>query len=348
MKVACEGDLGDAVYVMGILHELRPYPHTLILRSSQVTAMKPGSSFEKFVEMVKPLADLQEYIEECKPLQPSDQIEWDSGGFRGAGLHEVTNTLLAAHVSHLRMTRGIGGGINGRLKWLDAKPSPRSKDRVIISRTSRYQNPLFPWSKVVQFYGDRILFMGLPHEHQGFCDNFGSVEHIGIRNLLDAAELISGSLLFMGNQSSFNAIAEGLKHTIIQETSLSIPDCIYKRNNARHVTNGSMTLPGFGGPDLYIPPQPVPRGNVTTDIAPPGGWRHPALEDHNGRLRHFWGYDQCYKELRKIEPWNQKSKDEIKNAVLDYIFGEHPEWQNPYANSYLLVHQAKVNAGILV
>ena len=52
------------------------------------------------------------------------------------------------------------------------------------------------------------------------------VKYIEVNNALDVAKFIAGSKLFVGNQSSCKAIAEGLKHPRLVEVSRSWPDAM--------------------------------------------------------------------------------------------------------------------------
>ena len=128
--------------------------------------------------------------------------------------------------------------------WLKITPDPWSP--IVINRTTRYQNHFFPWEQLVEAFGSEMLFLGHPQEYQDFCDHYGMIGYLPTIDLFKAAEVIAGSELFIGNQSSCNAIAEGLKHRLIQETDLSTPDCIYPRENAIHCHNGELDFTACG------------------------------------------------------------------------------------------------------
>lgn len=157
------------------------------------------------------------------------------------------------------------------------EPDPLAHGRIIIHRSPRYHNSHFPWKEIIQFYGPKLLFIGVSSEHQDFCSQFGQVEFKKTYNLMEVAKLVAGSLLFIGNQSSANAIAEAIKHPMIQESSLDRPDCIFRRPNAQHVYDGSCVLPGFGEPDRHIPSKFTEKYNINPVIVPPGMWQYPDL-----------------------------------------------------------------------
>jgi hypothetical protein len=108
---------------------------------------------------------------------------------------------------------------------------------VVIHRSPRYHNPLFPWKEVLEKYAGSVLMIGTHEEHEDLVSETGrkDVLHYETIDLLHAAAVIAGSSLFIGNQSCCFAIAEGLKHNAIQETWVEGPDCIFRRQNVRHV-----------------------------------------------------------------------------------------------------------------
>src|SRR5688572_1176670 len=110
--IATEGDIGDSLVLLGIIAQLPGGPHKLYLRQSRVTKMRTPQDVNRWCGMLKPLAESQPYIDECRPLLPSDNLDWNSGEFRGSGLHSRSANLFTAQLSHLIHTKNIGGGIS--------------------------------------------------------------------------------------------------------------------------------------------------------------------------------------------------------------------------------------------
>src|SRR5688500_17669953 len=270
-----EGDLGDFIYVLGILSQLDKGAHTLLLQPSRVTK---GGGIIRSAHLVTDLALKQPYIADCRPQKPGEYCDWNSGNFRGGGFHVATDTLMNAHLRHLIKTLGIGHGITGKAQWLTADPSPATAGRVVINCTERYRNEFFPWKEIMDHYGSTTLFVGTEREHQIFRDRYGAIEYLPTKNLLELAEVIAGCELFIGNQSVAHAIAEGLKKPLIQETSLSIPDCVFMRPGAQHVDTGKVSLPAVGDvPEKVIHSPLVDRTPVVTHTTPAGGWQYRGL-----------------------------------------------------------------------
>lgn len=273
MIASTEGDAGDAVLLLGIMSQIPDGPHSLLLQSSNTTKMHKGERFDAFVESFAPLASSQSYIRECRPAEPDDKIDWKSAEFRKVPYRGLT--LLGAHLSNYNESQRQSLVVTGEDQWLyGIKKSEETKDMIVINRTGRYRNWTFPWMTVVRKYKHRLLFVGYEHEWREFCGHFGYVEFRRTNTLLEVAELIAGSLLFIGNQSCANAIAEGLKHPMIQEMSLEHPDCIFKRDNAQHVAKGHCVLPGFDGDeDEETEALKVVIDDIDTTTVPPGGWQ---------------------------------------------------------------------------
>jgi hypothetical protein len=268
--VGTEGDLGDCVVVMGVLSQIPNGPHTLLLQPSEVT--KNGGIINS-ADIVMDLANSQPYIKECRPQIKGEKCDWNSGGFRGANLHHPTKTLFNAHLSHLIQVKRIGQNIRPYKKWLEVKPSKNTNGLILVGCTPRYRNPYFPWQKIVDYYGPEVLrFVGTEVEHADFTSRFGEVPHLKTENLLELAEAIAGSLLFIGNQSVANAIAEGLKHNLVQETSLTLPDCIYIRENAQHSGEGDLIIKVDGFEDLVIEKAKLNYRAYDVSRQPKEGW----------------------------------------------------------------------------
>ena len=118
---------------------------------------------------------------------------------------------------------------------------PPFKNKIIVNRTSRYQNPHFPWESIVWHLIDELLFIGTDDEYNDFTSNFGMVNRIKIENLFEAYSWISSCRLFIGNQSCLRAMAEGLGVPVLMEGSLGYADCDFKRDGVFNVYHGSDT-----------------------------------------------------------------------------------------------------------
>ncbi len=320
--VSTEGDGGDVVFALNIIKHMPDGPHSLVLETSSVLAsLKSRSIAENFLSFIKEFVESQEYIKECRIVEPADKVYWRSGGFRGASMHVPHRQLMMSKVAHFRMALGHRPKVDVSSPWIKAEPSPLTKGRVLINRTSRYNNQFFQWDKVVAHYGDLLLFVGHDTEYSSFCSTFGKVDRAPAKNLMDIASLVAGCELFMGNQSCANALAEGMKKTIIQETSLRLPDCVFVRPNAQHVWDGSCILPAIGNlPEVLLSPHRSASRQCSTSKAPPGMWQYPGA----GSSPQFTKVLHMAQDLPEMKGLSYK---EIEDKILFHNLDRCPNWQ---------------------
>lgn len=272
-SVSTAGDLGDVVAgVCGVIQSL-PGKHTVFLRDDGRT-----KGIVKRAAIITPLLEAQPYVGAVK-VWKDEPVDWTSEDFRN-GFHQMFSTLLSSHARHAESVGFISRIPKGDAPWITTDADKATAGRVVINRTARYQNPHFPWGKIVAHYGKRLLFVGTEDEHNMFCNIHGYVERKPTKNLLEVARLIAGSALFIGNQSVAMTIAEGLKHPRVMETCLEVCDCIYPGSqNAQYVADGSVTLPDIDGSgQLSIPSQAFKLGDIQHFHLPPGGWLYTSPE----------------------------------------------------------------------
>lgn len=107
--------------------------------------------------------------------------------------------------------------------WITIK-EPFKAARVIFNRAGAgrprhqiYQNQRFPWHYVWEKYKNHAAFVGTADEHAVFCATCGIVPHVQTADLYDAARVIAGCDLFVGNQSCPFWLAEGMKKSLVLE-----------------------------------------------------------------------------------------------------------------------------------
>jgi len=213
-----------------------------------------------------PLLELLFNKQEFVGLHPfsNQTIDHDFSTFRKGGIPYGTS-LGELHA------KWVGIPTDFSQPWLTAEPSEKSRGKICVNRTARYNNPQFPWKWLVEQLGDRMIFVGLPQEWRAFSSRVGRViEYVPTTNLWEVACLIAGSDLFIGNQSSPMAIAEGLKHPSIQETCLFVPDCIYPGPTI-HCHDGNFRFELDGRTYKHESKPKIPKISLTT--TPPGGYK---------------------------------------------------------------------------
>lgn len=93
---------------------------------------------------------------------------------------------------------------------IHVSPDFRFRDKVIFVRTKRYNN-VFLDLNVLKKYADNFIFFGLQDEHDEFCKLYFDVEYFKIENMLEFAQILSGSRGIISNQNGLYCCAELLK-----------------------------------------------------------------------------------------------------------------------------------------
>jgi hypothetical protein len=163
-----------------------------------------------------------------------EHIDFDLSTYRNGGMRYGDNIAT-------RVARWMGVKVDLTKPWIHIEEkNPETKGKIIVSRGARWHGEFFPWRKLVEAYGEHMLFVGLSEEHQAFCNEFGTIPHLLTNDLYDVATAIAGADLFIGNQSSPNSIAVGLGSPSIVETCLYAFDCIYDRGNVTYCHDGRL------------------------------------------------------------------------------------------------------------
>jgi hypothetical protein len=226
------GDLGDIIACLPIIRQLGGGKLFITdHKPGLLPAMRP---MKNRMHLIEPLLRKVPYLTDVEFTPTPPRVDVNFMDFRKQ--YKPTRTLTESQAAYI--------GINqvGMDPWLSVPKSPLSKGRIVCCRSPRYQNPVFPWLKIVNAHKSRILFAGLDEEYAAFTSNFGRVERAVTKNLLELAELIAGSDLFIGNQSSPGWLAMAMGHPIIQESHVSIHDSMAPRRNAQYVVDGRIRL----------------------------------------------------------------------------------------------------------
>jgi len=217
------GDMGDVVYSVPLFRELGINKVVLNPQSPYRTKMNAGAC-----AALKPLLEKQGFAVEIDGNYPENGVDFYTDIFR-EGANDMEN-------NHLSVTNSekLVSGLDLSRKYLEAEPK-RVAD-VVLNRSARYRNPDFDW---LYLLGDlpaetTAAFVGLKGEYDAFCRATGlgsRVFYYPTADLYEAARVIAGAKVFIGNQSSPYALAEGLKVNRIQETCLYTPNCRAQSDN---------------------------------------------------------------------------------------------------------------------
>lgn len=226
------GSMGDVIYALptiralggGILH-LGPTPTT------KQRARNPID--ETAFKFLAPLLRAQPYITGLHYAPQRPNTTHDLNAFRLAYSNKTADRRVSLAVQHLRAHRLPDS--HAETAWIEASPLASAHD-VIASRSMRYHNRFFDWKRIVETYHPG--FVGDDTEYENFVFRYGETPRLPVSDALVLARYIAGCGLFIGNQSLPMAIAEGMKHRLVQETYNHSPDCQYPRRNATYCFQG--------------------------------------------------------------------------------------------------------------
>lgn len=100
-------------------------------------------------------------------------------------------------------------------------------DKIVINFTPRYRNNWINYY-FLREHQDRLLFAGLPKEHDDFCDKWGllNLPYLQYKDFRELAIIMSDCRFYMGNATMTFQIAEGLKIPRLLETFQVLPNVI--------------------------------------------------------------------------------------------------------------------------
>ncbi len=111
---------------------------------------------------------------------------------------------------------GLPGKANLDVSWLRRIPQKSIAD-IVICKTARGSGTL-DWA-LLKAYEKRMVFVGLEDEWQAFRRAYFNVEFYKASTLLDLAQVISGTKLYVGNQSFGLALADSMLIPRVAELS---------------------------------------------------------------------------------------------------------------------------------
>lgn len=222
------GDIGDAIYSLPVMRSAAHGERFRVLLGNLIHVRRDFDPV--WAENLASLVRIQPYIYECRYWKIGDTWDVNCDLFRKYLMaYHVRGKNIASYVCDaLQQDYGC---TSGPWLWID-EPWCVDGCPIVVNRTFRYNNPMFPWVTIYNKYRGRMVFIGTQEEHTRFCDTIGSLPFCPTKNLLEVARMIAGAKLFIGNQSVCYAIAEGFKQNTIQEADRRVPDCIWPRHNA--------------------------------------------------------------------------------------------------------------------
>lgn len=252
MDIITSGDLGDDICLLPSLKYF--YKEGISIDLHLVTRPFTKAYTTQRLDAIIPLLETQSYINRICTTEPKGR-HIDASTFRSSPM-VLGRTLAEYRARWLNIKISLE-------PWLDL-PKQEKNGLAIFHRSTRYNNPLFKWKEIVQYFGDRAVCIGSEEERLRLKEIVGNIEYIKTDNLLDVAKLIAGCDMFVGNQSSPLNIALALPDiNIIESVCNWIPDCIYPREKAIYCESG------------YVPGVTKLSEFFDRKISPRNGWKLP-------------------------------------------------------------------------
>ena len=227
------GNLGDIIYALYAI-KLDGGGDLLIGPEQRGTSPCGVPIVESQFKLLLPLLQCQPYLRniEFSPSYPQVKGFRDLNHFRNSwndwSVRERLNihTLCKMHCHTLDVLRWFKEDDT----WLSVGGEKIHTGRIIVHRSSRYHAAKgFPWKALVERHGKKMLFVGLPSEHQAFCKEFGTISYWMPRDFLELAQLIAGGTVLCANQSFPLSLALAMGQRAICEAWENSPDCALKR-----------------------------------------------------------------------------------------------------------------------
>lgn len=216
------GDIGDIIYCLPSIYSLK------ITRLALNPARAMGTNFGiNSYNAIKPLLESQGF----EVVQYSDEVHIDYY------LDSFRRSLIDLQSMHLSLSqaKSLQTEVNLSDPYLFVPKADKYYD-IIINKTTRYNGGM-NYEAILRPFKNRnlrIAFIGYEQEYYKFAQSFNQfdIDYIPTTNLLEAMEVINVSKVFIGNQSSLFAIAEGLKTNRILEV------CKTSNNSMPQTSNG--------------------------------------------------------------------------------------------------------------
>lgn len=241
------GDAGDVIYSLPVLKALgggvlflsgdNRYPYPRPTRWAQAGAPP------EWVGNLSGLLNQQDYIWGVHWTQKTPfSCDVDLNAFRQ--FYKTKEHAFDSIFSLHQLAVGVTHPETEPWLTVDRKVEIEGRD-IVVARSERFHNDLFPWRYLTQKYGHRMAFVGTWQEASLFQHQFGAMNVIWHKTetLLDVARVIAGAKCFIGNQSSPLAISLGLGQNSICEVWLANANCKLRRENAIHVLGNTTDIP---------------------------------------------------------------------------------------------------------
>jgi hypothetical protein len=229
-------DQGDCVYAMAAMKALgggalfispdNKFPYPLNSRWARMGGEAAT------VDNLRPLIEAQDYVVSCRYTHGTPfSTDYDLNRFRIPWRNRTArdfDSILKLHMDAFSLPMPTQ-------PWLTVtEPIVVPGRPIVVNRTERYQDLLWPWTAIIKKHHKQMVFVGTYKEYESLCGMAPEFkfDYYGTKDALELARVIAGAKLFIGNQSLALAIAHGLgKQVLVEEWALNA-NCRIERPGA--------------------------------------------------------------------------------------------------------------------
>lgn len=230
------GDAGDVIYSLAAVKKLgggmmfltphNKYPYPL---NSRWARMGGEASW---VDNLAPLVEAQPYILKCRythghPASTTHDLNRFRIPWRQRTARDF-DSILKLHCDAFNLPLPTE-------PWLTVEsPIIVPNHPIVVNRTQRYLNHDFNWTRFIEKFHKKMLFVGTHQEYELLCGMAPTYkfDYYHTKDALELAQVIAGAKMFVGNQSLPLAIAHGLNKTVLCETWQANANCCIERPGA--------------------------------------------------------------------------------------------------------------------
>ena len=212
------GDFGDILYSLYFcndfckqLYNEDKFNYILTIDESFWAMNKFYKNDFKLSKMIKELLNSQKYINqvEIRKLNEKDFDIINLDNFKKINTNTNAGNIINwyYHLCNKHLKKDFSKPI---ISFDNFIPDNSFKDKILLSYTYRYVNPVIDYIKLKKFQ-ESIIFIGLPHEYELFKSKYFEVSFYQSNSFIDIAKKMLSSKLVVGNQGGLMSLAECIK-----------------------------------------------------------------------------------------------------------------------------------------
>lgn len=186
---------------------------------------------EKGIDSVRELLEHQDYIDEVR-LWDGEAVDYNLDEFRK---HIRFNNLSDSHLAAFNLPSE-----ERDTAWLTVPAAiinDLEKD-VVFARSCRYHGNYSFWETLDRDLISNAFFLGFKEEYEFFKYTYPHMSEVPlqpVQSLMEMAQIIQGTDMFVGNQGLPHALAEALKKPMVNEVYRPYPAAVFQREEAKYV-----------------------------------------------------------------------------------------------------------------